>query len=119
RKYLGKSAIIPKLNENTVFESNMMRFSVETKWLNPLFLIFQLQQAHVRQQILQRAKDAVNQSSINQEDVKSFKIFVPPLSLQQQFAGIVAQAEQLRQKQRESERELENLFQALLQRYFG
>lgn len=38
---------------------------------------------------------------------------------QQQFAGIVAQAEQLRQKQRESERELETLFQALLQRYFG
>jgi type I restriction enzyme, S subunit len=47
------------------------------------------------------------------------KLPVPPLSLQQQFASIVAQAEQLRQKQRESERELEQLFQSLLQRYFG
>jgi type I restriction enzyme, S subunit len=44
---------------------------------------------------------------------------LPPLSLQQQFAGIVAQVEQLRQKQRKSERELEVLFQGLLQRYFG
>jgi len=47
------------------------------------------------------------------------KLPVPPLSLQQQFADIVAQAERLRQKQRESERELENLFQGLLQKYFG
>lgn len=47
------------------------------------------------------------------------KLTVPSLSLQQQFAGIVAQAEGLRKKQRESERELEQLFQALLQKYFG
>jgi len=32
--------------------------------------------------------------------------------------AVIAQAEQLRQKQRESERELEGLFQSLLERYF-
>lgn len=44
---------------------------------------------------------------------------VPPLSLQQHFASIVAEAETLRQKQQQNERELEHLFQALLQQYFG
>jgi hypothetical protein len=36
---------------------------------------------------------------------------MPSLYLQQQFAAIVAEAEPLRQKQRESERELKQLFQ--------
>jgi len=43
---------------------------------------------------------------------------LPSLSLQQQFVSSVARSEQLRQMQKESERELENLFQALLQQYF-
>jgi len=43
---------------------------------------------------------------------------LPPLSLQKKFASLVAQTEKLRGKQRESERELENLFQSLMQRYF-
>lgn len=60
-----------------------------------------------------------NQPNLNLSMVKSFKIFIPPLTLQQKFADIVAQTEQLRIKQRQSERELEQLFQSLLQRYFG
>ncbi|MFN8166805.1 MAG: restriction endonuclease subunit S [Bacteroidia bacterium] len=44
---------------------------------------------------------------------------LPPLPLQQKFASILEQVEQLRTKQRESEKELENLFGSLMQRYFG
>ena len=60
----------------------------------------------------------VRQKNLNLTMIRQIKLPIPPLSIQQQFAGIVTQAEQLRQKQRESERELENLFQGLLQRYF-
>lgn len=58
------------------------------------------------------------QKNINLEILRNLDVPVPPLSLQQQFAVIVAEAEQLRQKQWESERELEQLFQSLLQKYF-
>ncbi|MCD6175269.1 MAG: restriction endonuclease subunit S [Planctomycetes bacterium] len=37
RKYLGKCALIPKLSEPTVYESNMMRFSVAVDSLQPCF----------------------------------------------------------------------------------
>ncbi len=50
---------------------------------------------------------------------ENIKFINPPLSLQQQFADIVTQSELLRQKQKESEQELEKLFQGLLQKYFG
>ncbi len=58
-------------------------------------------------------------AGLNFNDIKSLKFICPPLSLQQKFADIVNQPEQLRSKQRQSEQELEQLFQSLLQRYFG
>ncbi|MEI8279896.1 MAG: restriction endonuclease subunit S [Bacteroidota bacterium] len=119
RKYLGKSALIPKLNEKTVFESNMMKFRIDIKKIAPQFFIYQLQQNHIKRQILKRAKDSVNQSSINQSDVKSFTVFIPPLKLQKQFADIVTQTEELRKRQLAHQQELEQLFKGLLQKYFG
>ncbi len=117
-KFLGKSAIIPKLIEPTVFESNMMRITLKRDMANPRFLVEMLQQNLIRNQILKRAKDAVNQSSINQEDVKSFKFPLPPVSEQQKFAALVEKVESLRTKQKESEKELENLFNSLMQKAF-
>jgi len=94
RDYLGKSAIIPHLNEETVFESNMMRFSVDKTRILPGFLIRALQRSRVRKQILQCAKDAVNQSSINQTDVKNLKIALPPLERQKDFLRSLARIEE-------------------------
>jgi type I restriction enzyme S subunit len=61
----------------------------------------------------------VRQKNLNLTMIREIKLPIPPIKLQQQFASIVAQVEQLRQKQKESERELEHLFQSLLQKYFG
>lgn len=83
--YLGKSALIPQLKEPTVFESNMMRFAVDVNRLEPLYLVTFLQSKFIKNQILSCAKNAVNQSSINQQDVKGFLVNLPPLSLQKNF----------------------------------
>jgi type I restriction enzyme S subunit len=42
----------------------------------------------------------------------------PPLSEQQKFAALVEKVEVLRTRQRQSELELENLFNSLMQRAF-
>lgn len=51
--------------------------------------------------------------------LSTVEIITPPLELQQKFASIVADTKQLRQKQKQNEVELENLFQSLLQKYFS
>ncbi|MYC58702.1 MAG: hypothetical protein F4X09_00690, partial [Gammaproteobacteria bacterium] len=78
----GKSAIIPKTHEPTVFESNMMRIQIDTNRLLPQFLIAMLQLESIRSSLCSNAKDAINQSSINQDDVRSLLIIVPPINLQ-------------------------------------
>lgn len=81
-EYIGKSALIPKLTEETVFESNMMRLRVDRHRVIPEFLIALLQDRHIKAQIAGRAKKAVNQAGINQQDVRSLVVFIPPIGLQ-------------------------------------
>lgn len=56
--------------------------------------------------------------NLNFNDIKKMKIMIPPLLLQQQFAELVQKTETLKEKQKASEKELENLFNSLMQKAF-
>jgi type I restriction enzyme, S subunit len=119
RSHLGKSALIPALREPTVFESNIMRLRTDGDRVHRIYMLQFLQTPFLNRQIQRAGKDAVNQASINQQDVDSFQVRVPPLPLQQKFADIVRRFERLRAQQREAERQAEHLFQTLLHRAFS
>lgn len=118
REYLGKSALIEELDEETVFESNMMRFSVNKSEVNPRFLVDQMQTQFIKRQILRASKDAVNQSSINQTDVKNFEVRLPPIALQDKYASLVRHKVSNGSRQIEAQSEAEELFASLSQRAF-
>ena len=92
-EYLGKCARISGLQEDTVFESNMMRFHLDDSKVNSTYITTVLCSQYIYRQILTRAKKAVNQASINQGDVQSLNVVVPPVSLQNQFADFVAEVD--------------------------
>ncbi|KAA1426883.1 restriction endonuclease subunit S [Nocardioides antri] len=89
REHVGKTAIVGELQEPTVFESNIMRVRVDQERLLPRFAVEFMQTKDVRAQVAPMTKDAVNQSSINQTDVRSIQIPLPPLDLQHEFAARV------------------------------
>jgi type I restriction enzyme S subunit len=88
KEYLGKCGFAQHIVESTVFESNMMNFKVDELKLNPRFLVQQLQMPNIKMQIKTCSKDAVNQSSINQKDVKLFEIIVPTIDLQNRYESV-------------------------------
>ena len=118
RKYLGKSALITELNEPTVFESNMMRFSIDTKRVSANYLIDFLQQNYIKRQILSKSRDAVNQSSINQQDVKSLEIRLPPIHLQSKYVDFIKKTKRLLFSFEKFEQEASQMFNSLTQRAF-
>jgi len=59
-----------------------------------------------------------NLPRISPNAVEEFETYSPPFDLQQKFADIVQKVEKLKQKQHESEKELTNLFNSLMQRAF-
>lgn len=117
-EFLGKSAIVPEHNEPMVFESNMMRFRVDTDRLAPRFLIAMLQTRLIKGQILKKERPAVNQSSINQDDVKGLKVPTPPIELQRDFAKRVPAMQRQRDAQPPRAEAADTLFNSLVQRAF-
>jgi type I restriction enzyme S subunit len=59
-----------------------------------------------------------NQPNLNLSFIKNLLVIDPPYSLQQQFAELVQKTEALKEKQKASEKELENLFNSLMQKAF-
>ncbi|GAA4766657.1 restriction endonuclease subunit S [Citricoccus nitrophenolicus] len=84
--HLGKSALVESLDEPSVYESNMMRISLNEGAALPEYVIAWFQSRSAKQQVLSRAKKAINQASINQTDVRSLLMPLPSLDQQLQFS---------------------------------
>ncbi len=118
RSHLGKAAVVTDLQEPVVFESNMMRVSLNADRANPLYVLKMLGQPALNRQIQRAAKDAVNQSSINQTDVKNFVLPLPPLSVQQHYAAVHKRIIRLQEKRERAKSEHEALLAVLIKRAF-
>lgn len=117
-KFLGKCALIPDLNEPMVYESNMMQFTLDPTRCVGDYCIYALMTPYLRKQLLKGAKQAVNQASINQADVRGLQLPLPPLALQQEFARRVEAIERLKAAHRRSLKEMDALFASLQHRAF-
>lgn len=82
---LGKCALIGQISEPTVFESNMMKFVVDTKLVLNSYLVQFWCSPKLRIQIRKKAR-IVHQTSINQQDLKSFLIPLPGMNEQESIA---------------------------------
>lgn len=112
-EHLGKPALINRVLEPTVFESNMMRMSVSDELIRPRYLLRYLVQQFVRDQIARQRKDSINQSSINQGDVMGLMINVPPIELQKKFEAFSEKLATQRSRSVEGERLLSRSFESL------
>lgn len=118
-EHLGKPALIDVVVEPTVFESNMMRMSLAKQSVRPLYLLKYLVQQCVRDQIAKKRKDAINQSSINQGDVRSLKINLPPLALQEKFEKIHNKIIRLKAEANCNSALLDSLYQSIQHQAFS
>lgn len=83
-EYLGKSALVRELKDTCVFESNIMRLALNRSIAEPEFIIRYLNSTKGLTELRKNAKQAVNQASINQSDVKNCLIPLPSLLEQQE-----------------------------------
>ena len=124
---LGRTCVIPK-DFGTAFINQHLSI-LRTKSINPVYLSAFIASEGGASQIRKLDRQGVK-SGLNFDDIKSLRIMKPPNDRQQQFAALVEKVEGLpasenslrqaglRVKQRESERELENLFNSVMQRAF-
>ena len=111
-------AQVNKLKEEFSMLSSLALFKLNKLVLNPYYLRDYLNNNNVYQNIRNSMGGAAI-TRLTVDKLKRIKVVLPPLSLQQQFADIVNKTESLKEKQKQSEQELENLFQCLMQKAFN
>lgn len=87
--YLGKCGLVEKIENNVVFESNIMKISILEKIVNPKFITYFLSSYLGTKEIRKNAKHAVNQASINQNDVSITNIPFCNIQEQHQIIKII------------------------------
>ena len=98
--HIGKSVLIPEVMEPTLFESNMMRIRLN-EGIDTRFGAMVLLSENTRHYFKARAKKAVQQASINQQDVSQLPFPLPALTEQQAIAAVLNGVEVAAQVARE------------------
>lgn len=118
-EHLGKSVLIPALAEPTVFESNMMRLVMDPEHALPRYVFAALQTSRTRRHFQINAKRAINQASLNQQDLKSLPVMLPPLDKQLAFARYAEATATAQATEALILKGAEATFESLLARTFG
>ena len=92
--HLAKCTLAVSFNEPTVYESNMMRLSLDDSRLITEFGFRWLSSEQVKAHLRSKAKRAVAQASINQNDVLTIPTPRPPRSEQRRIAEVIGEVEQ-------------------------
>ena len=90
--HIGKCVVASTEFSGCMYESNMMRCGLSNLAV-PRFVEIYLHSNAGRQRLIRKAKQAVNQASINQQDVRRTSIPIPPVA--EQVAIVEAVEEQL------------------------
>ena len=91
---IGKTCVF-NLEEPMVIAGYIIRIRLKEQVL-PVYLSIFLNSDYGKQLLKSMAKGAVNQANINAQELKSIKISIPPIELQNQFADFVTQVDKLK-----------------------
>jgi type I restriction enzyme S subunit len=112
----GEAARVPA-NTNMSLGQRVMLFRPKPKVCNSVFLWALIRSDSIYFQALKKTSGSTVRH-VNIKDIKKFKGICPPIELQNKFAQIAKKVEVMRQNQKQSQQEIDNLFNALMQKAF-
>ena len=113
---VGRTAIITE-KSNIVLQRSVAVLKPNTE-INSVYLVGALNSESVIKQLNKGAK-GVAQKGIYLNDLKRIIINVPPIELQNQFAEIVKQIDKQKFEIENSLKEMQELYESLMEKYFG
>jgi len=117
-EHIAKTALYTGKPKRLIHGINLLRLRPNVKCVEPGWLLQMLKHEVVRTHFRTRCKRAVNQASLNQTDIKSLTIYLPPLSHQRAFSFCIATIADLKLAHSEALAAHERLFASLQHRAF-
>jgi len=115
---VGKSSVFIGENENYIFDCSIIKVRINQKLADSKYVMKFLNSKYGKNQIRRIAK-TVTISTINQPDLLSLNIPVPPLEIQCQIIDILEQAETTKHLREESDELTQRFLQSVFINMFG
>lgn len=113
-KHIGKTAI--KEDDRRLYHGmNLLRLKVCKSSFYPVYIHNLLSWEVVREEMRRKAKQAINQASLNVQDIKSLTYALPPLPEQQKIATILSSVDDVIEKIRAQIDKLKDLKTGMMQ----
>jgi type I restriction enzyme S subunit len=113
-EHIGKTAMYLGTPPDLVHGMNLLLLRSDPTKCLPIYLFAYLSLSTVRQKLRSMARQAVNQASINQTQLRGFPIMLPPLELQRKLEMAVEQHHLALSRLAMMEEEMATLFENLL-----
>ena len=116
---LGRIAEVPNGAKEGIINQALLKISLNKDMMNNKFFIHQFRCKEIQEMLFgfSRGSGIPNMPSMN--EVKTFKFICPPLELQNQFASFVEEIDKSRSRIQKSLEASQELFDSLMQEYFG
>jgi type I restriction enzyme S subunit len=118
KELVGKTAVFNS-DELMVYAGYLIRCRFNKNIVNPIYVSYFLNSDYGKSKLSHMCKNIVGMANINAQELQDIELLLPPVDLQDKFATIVDQIKGTKQKMRASLDEMDNHFNALIQRYFG
>jgi len=115
---VGRTAIYNGEIENCCYQNALHRLRIKKPIIERQYFVYYMQFA-AKYGLILRDTSQVTIAHFTAEKFKKFKVLLPPIELQNEFASIVEKVESLKERQRQSTQEINTLFDALLQKAFN
>lgn len=119
RELVGATCLIMHDYPFLLLPDKLWKIKVDKKKICSEYLKFILSHPAIRGQISNKSTGTSGSMfNISMSKLKSIQIVIPPLELQAEFASIVYQVEHMREHQSQSKQQIDDLFNALMQKAF-
>ena len=115
----GAFAIIPNSLNNAVVSKDFPIFNIDNNKIRTDILLFSLLEKSFIDKIKNSSFGATNRQRIKEQIFLNYKIYLPPITLQNQFAEIVKQIDKQKFEIEKSLKETQGLYESLMEKYFG
>jgi len=113
----GKLSIVPTRFKSGIINPRLMKITLDKNKMNPLFFKYLFLSDYIKAN-LANVSHGGTMDIVNVGIVKQIKFPVPPLPLQNKFASIVKEVEEIKEQQKHSKEQIDKLFNALMQKAF-
>ena len=116
---VGRCAVFHDIGEDVYHNDHIIRVHFNEELLNGVFASELINSNFGKRQLKKRIKTSAGQYTVSQDGIGAIVSIVPPLELQNQFASFVEEINKSRSRIQKSLEASQELFDSLMQEYFG